>query len=51
MKNLRDYQIVMSKPFDLLEYLRTDFPVEEQLNLLANLGTTVGCVVSSLING
>ena len=35
----------------LLENLRTGFSVKEYFNFIENLGVTVGCVISSLING
>ena len=34
----------------LLENLRTGFSVKEYFNFIENLGVTVGCAISSLIN-
>ena len=37
MKNLRDSQIVVSKPFDLLENARTSFRVEEHFDFIEEI--------------
>ena len=46
-----DSRIELSKQFDFLEPSKNRFFHQRTFQFIENLGATVGCVVSSLING